>query len=215
MFSHVATIRYAMVPATAHLEEIGRECCDATFMIVAVAAIFFLRKCLELLQCKTLPARCKRPGGSPARRSKWRNQKRPQGKARELSLSSREPPGNLPSKALILLGARLTRPWQQRKKQPGPLEKLIRHSPETRVDFHRQWIAMVRENTNATLDFLHRVLDVKSPPEFIELSAEHARKRFETFAEQARQLTAMAQKMTADLAAPMRVGMKNALDEAA
>jgi phasin len=83
------------------------------------------------------------------------------------------------------------------------------------LDFHRQWIAMVRENTNATLDFVHRVLDVKSPSEFVELSPEHARKRFETFAEQSRQLTAMAQKMTADLAAPMRVGMKNALDKAA
>jgi hypothetical protein len=50
--------------------------------------------------------------------------------------------------------------------------------------------------------------------EFAELSAEHARKQFETFTEQTRQLTGMAQKMTADLAAPMGVGMKNALDKA-
>ena len=83
------------------------------------------------------------------------------------------------------------------------------------LDFHRQWIEMVRENTNAALDFLHRVLDVKSPSEFAELSAEHARKRFETFTEQARQLTGMAQKMTADLGAPMHMGMKNALHRAA
>ena len=69
------------------------------------------------------------------------------------------------------------------------------------MDFHRQWIEMVGENTNATLDFVHRILDVKSPSEFVELSAEHARKRFETFTEQARQLTGMAQKMTAGLAA--------------
>jgi phasin len=72
------------------------------------------------------------------------------------------------------------------------------------VDFHRQWIEMVHENTNATLDFVHQVLDVKSPSEFVELSAKHARKRFETFAQQAGQLTCMAQKMTANLAAPMR-----------
>jgi phasin len=83
------------------------------------------------------------------------------------------------------------------------------------LDFHRHWIEMVRENTNATLDFVHKVLVVKSPSEFVELAAEHARKRLETFSEQARQLTGMAQKMTADLAAPMREGMKSTLNKAA
>ena len=40
------------------------------------------------------------------------------------------------------------------------------------VEFHRQWIEMIRENTNATLDFVHQVLGVTSA--FVELSAEHA-----------------------------------------
>lgn len=83
------------------------------------------------------------------------------------------------------------------------------------VDFHRQWIEMVQENTNATLAFVQRLLSVKSPSDFVDLSAEHARNRFETFAEQARQLTGMTQKMTVDLAAPIRAGMKNALNKAA
>jgi phasin len=83
------------------------------------------------------------------------------------------------------------------------------------VDFHRQWIEMVRENTNATLDFVHQVLGVKSPSAFVELSSEHARKQLETFAEQARHLTGMAQKLTTDMAAPMQAGMKNVLNRAA
>ncbi len=74
---------------------------------------------------------------------------------------------------------------------------------------------MVQENTNATLAFVQRLLSVKSPSDFVDLSAEHARNRFETFAEQARQLTGMTQKMTVDLAAPIRAGMKNALNKAA
>src|SRR6478752_3912614 len=72
------------------------------------------------------------------------------------------------------------------------------------VEFHRQWIEMIRANTNATLDFVHQVLGVKSPSAFVELSAEHARKRAEAFAEQARHLTGMAQKLTTVMAAPMQ-----------
>jgi len=83
------------------------------------------------------------------------------------------------------------------------------------LNFHHQWIELVRANTNATLDFVHQILDVKSPSQFVELSAEHVRKRVETFAEQARQLTGMAQKLTADAAGPMRASMKNALNNVA
>ena len=83
------------------------------------------------------------------------------------------------------------------------------------VEFHRQWIEMIRANTNATLDFVHQVLGVKSPSAFVELSAEHARKRAEAFAEQARHLTGMAQKLTTVIAAPMQAGMKNVFNKAA
>jgi phasin family protein len=85
------------------------------------------------------------------------------------------------------------------------------------LDFHRRWIEieMVRENTSATLDFVHQVLDVKSPSEFVELAAEYARKQAETFTEQARQLTGMTQKMSAGLAAPMQAAMKYTPNKAA
>jgi len=83
------------------------------------------------------------------------------------------------------------------------------------LDFHRRWIEMVRENTNATLDFVHQVLNVKSPSEFVELAAEHARKQAETFTEQARQLTEMTQKMSAGLATPMQAAMKYTPNKAA
>jgi phasin family protein len=83
------------------------------------------------------------------------------------------------------------------------------------VDFHRKWIEMIRENTNATLDFVHNALNVKSPSAFVELSSEHARTRFEAFAEQARHLTSLAQKLTTDMATPMQAGMKNVFNKAA
>ena len=79
----------------------------------------------------------------------------------------------------------------------------------------RQWIEMIRANTNTTLDFVHEVLGVKSPSAFVELSAEHARKQAEAFAEQARHLTGMTQKLTTDMAAPMQAGMKHVFNKAA
>jgi len=82
------------------------------------------------------------------------------------------------------------------------------------ADFNRQWIEMVRANTNSTLDFVHHLLGVRSPAEFLELSSAHARKQFEIFAEQSQQLTGLAQKMTTDAVEPLQAGMKSALARA-
>jgi phasin family protein len=83
------------------------------------------------------------------------------------------------------------------------------------VEFNAQWIEMVRENTNASLDFAQSLLAVKSPSEFFELSAAHTRKQMETFAQQAQHLAGLAQKATTDAVKPMQVGMKSAFDKAA
>jgi phasin family protein len=83
------------------------------------------------------------------------------------------------------------------------------------VEFNAQWIEMVRENTNASLDFARRLLAVKSPSEFFELSAAHTRQQMETFAQQAQHLAGLAQKATTDAVKPMQAGIKSAFDKAA
>ena len=83
------------------------------------------------------------------------------------------------------------------------------------ADFNVQWIEMVRANTNSTLDFARQLVSVKSPSEFLELSAAHARKQFETFAEQAQHLTSLAQKVTTDAVQPLQAGVKSAFNKAA
>ena len=83
------------------------------------------------------------------------------------------------------------------------------------VDFHRQCIEMVRENTNANFDFINQLLGVKSPSAFVELTAEYARKQVETFADQTRHLTGMAQKITTDTVAPLQASVKSAFNRAA
>ena len=53
-------------------------------------------------------------------------------------------------------------------------------------------------------DFAHRLSQVKTPSEFVSLSTEHARKQFETLAEQTKQLAALAQKVTVASAEPLK-----------
>jgi phasin len=83
------------------------------------------------------------------------------------------------------------------------------------AEFNVQWIEMVRANTNSSLDFARQLMDVKSPSEFLELSAAHARKQFETFAEQAQHLTGLAQKVTTEAVQPLQAGVKSAINKAA
>jgi phasin len=83
------------------------------------------------------------------------------------------------------------------------------------ADFNRQWLEMVRANINSTLDFVHQLIGVKSPTEFLELSSAHARKQFGTFAEQTQHLMGLTQKVTTDAVEPLQAGMKRALTKAA
>jgi phasin len=82
------------------------------------------------------------------------------------------------------------------------------------TEFNRQWIEMVHANTNSTLDFVHQLLGVKSPTEFLEVSAAHARKQFETFTEQTQKLTGLTQKVTTNAVEPFQAGMRKALTKA-
>jgi hypothetical protein len=83
------------------------------------------------------------------------------------------------------------------------------------ADFNVQWIEMVRANTNSALDFSRQLVGVKSPAEFLELSAVHARKQFEIFTEQAKQLRSLAQKVTTDAVQPLQAGVKSTFSKAA
>jgi phasin family protein len=64
--------------------------------------------------------------------------------------------------------------------------------------------------TNVAFDFAQKLLGVKSPAEFIELSTERARKQFETLTEQTKELTALAQKATLATTEPLKAGVTKA-----
>jgi phasin family protein len=83
------------------------------------------------------------------------------------------------------------------------------------AEFNIQWIEVVHANINSNFNFARQLISVKSASELLELSSEHARKQFETFAKQTQYLMGLAQKAATDAAEPFQTGMKSVLTRAA
>jgi len=77
-------------------------------------------------------------------------------------------------------------------------------------DSNAKVIEFARTNSNAAFDFANKLLGVKSPSEFIELSTEQARKQFEVLSAQAKELTALNQKVMLETAEPLKAGAAKA-----
>jgi phasin len=96
---------------------------------------------------------------------------------------------------------------------------LIQHSYSTALkgvqDYNNRLMEFAHANTNAGFDFVQKLSSVKSPSAFAELSTEHARKQVETLTDQAKQLAALAQKVTVATVEPLKTGVGNALHRAA
>ncbi|MGA7011559.1 MAG: phasin family protein [Pseudolabrys sp.] len=73
-------------------------------------------------------------------------------------------------------------------------------------DYNTKFIEFARANTEAAFEFLQKLSSVKSPSEFFELSTIHSREQFETLGGQAKELTALAQKITLATAEPIKTG---------
>ena len=82
-------------------------------------------------------------------------------------------------------------------------------------DYGLKMIEAARENTNATFDFASRLMTVKSLSEVVELSTAHTRKQFEAISNQSKQLIAIAQKVAADTAEPMKESLGKAFKKVA
>jgi phasin len=84
------------------------------------------------------------------------------------------------------------------------MERTYSTASKGAADFNLHLLEIAQEDMNAASDFARQLTRVKSPWEFFELSAAHMRKQFETFTEQAKHLTTLAQKVTTDAAQPIQ-----------
>jgi phasin len=65
-------------------------------------------------------------------------------------------------------------------------------------------IEFFKANTTTSLDFAQELFGVKSPSEALELWTSHARKQFETYTAQAKELTELGQKVATAAAEPIK-----------
>jgi phasin len=62
-------------------------------------------------------------------------------------------------------------------------------------EYNAKFIEFAQKNTRAAFEFAQQLTSVKSPSEFFEFSANETRKQFEILTQQARELSALAQKI--------------------
>ena len=90
----------------------------------------------------------------------------------------------------------------------------IKHSYSTALkgaqDYNAKFFEFAQNNTEAAIEFVHKLSGVKSPSDFMELSTDHSRKQFETMTEQTKELAALAQKVTLATVEPFKTGVTKA-----
>src|SRR5579862_2278128 len=82
-------------------------------------------------------------------------------------------------------------------------------------DYGLKVIEAARVNTNAAFDFAGELITAKTLSEVIELSSAHARKQFEAFSEQGKELSALVQKAATETAEPIKNGVNKAFNKVA
>ena len=94
---------------------------------------------------------------------------------------------------------------------------LIKNTVSTAVkgaqDYNNKVIEFAQTNTKVALEFVQKLSGVKSPSDVIELSTDHSRKQYETLSEQAKELAALAQKVTLATVEPLKTGVTKAFGQ--
>ena len=82
-------------------------------------------------------------------------------------------------------------------------------------DYNEMLLEIAQTNINAAFQFLRQVVAAKSPSEFITVATEHARRQYETSSKQAKELTALAQRLAIASAEPVKEHATKTFDKAA
>jgi phasin len=83
------------------------------------------------------------------------------------------------------------------------------------ADYGLALIDIARTNANAAFDFASEAVTAKSLSEIVEVSTAHARRQFETFTAQTKELTELAQKVATETAEPIKSGLNTAFKKVA
>ena len=109
--------------------------------------------------------------------------------------------------------------WEKMKAATEEATDVIETSYATATkgfaDYGLKMIEAARTNTNAAFDYAGKLMTVKSPSDVLELSTAHLRSQYEALSGQAKELTALAQKVTTETTAPLKDTVANAFKKVA
>jgi phasin len=86
----------------------------------------------------------------------------------------------------------------------GTMEAVFTSASRGASTYQAKVMEFVKTNTTSALDFAQELLGAKSPSEALELWSTHARKQFETFTAQAKELGELSQKCAAETVEPIK-----------
>src|SRR5713226_1749143 len=86
----------------------------------------------------------------------------------------------------------------------GTIEAVFTTASKGYSEYSAKLMEFMKANSTTTLDFAQELLGVKSPSEAIELYTTHARKQFETFTAQAKELAELTQKVATETVEPIK-----------
>ena len=86
----------------------------------------------------------------------------------------------------------------------GTMEAVFTSASKGASAYQAKVMEFVKTNNTSALDFAQELLGAKSPSEALELWTTHARKQFETFTAQAKELGELSQKCAADTVEPIK-----------
>lgn len=97
----------------------------------------------------------------------------------------------------------------------GMMETTYANASKGTTDYGLAVLEQARANTNSAFDYFAKLMTVKSVAEAVELTTAQARQQFETSTEQAKELTALVQKLAQDTTEPLKSGLTSAFNKAA
>ncbi len=84
------------------------------------------------------------------------------------------------------------------------VEDTYMHATRGATEFNLKAIEALRTNVNSSFDFAREMLAAKSLSEAVELSATHMRQQFEALSAQAKDFSALAQKVATEASEPIK-----------
>ena len=97
----------------------------------------------------------------------------------------------------------------------GTIEAVFTSASKGASEYSAKLMEIVKANTTATLDFAQELIGVKTPAQAMELWTSHAKKQFETFTAQSKQLAELSQKVATETVEPIKANASKLFKPAA